>query len=85
MEKPGWKTTEFWLSLLAMIVAALMSADVFADASTGAKVLGFVSSALAAVGYTAGRVLVKSSTVKAIAEVEKERLKAAPLPESKAA
>jgi len=57
--KPGYKTTEFWLSLLAIIVAAVLSSDLVIS-TTVAKVLGIVATVLAALGYTGARVLTKS-------------------------
>jgi hypothetical protein len=49
--KPAWKTTEFWLSLSAVVVGALLGSGAFTDASSGAKLLGYLASALGALGY----------------------------------
>ena len=64
MNKPGFKTTEFWLSIAAMLVGALLSSGAISHDPT-LQVLGFISSTLAALGYTAGRSFVKGSEAKA--------------------
>jgi len=61
VDKPGYKTTEFWLSLLAMLLGALMASGVIAEGSTVAQILGIVLAGLAQLGYTAGRAQVKSA------------------------
>tara|TARA_R100001244_G_scaffold63675_1_gene52816 strand:- start:396 stop:596 length:201 start_codon:yes stop_codon:yes gene_type:complete len=58
-EKPGYKTTEFYLSLGAMVVGALVASDVFSEGSTGMKIAALVSSALVAMGYTGARMQIK--------------------------
>ena len=60
--KPGYKTTEFWLTVIVTVCSLLWGAGVVdADSpATGAdKVFGFVVSALAALGYTVSRGLAK--------------------------
>ena len=51
-KKPAWKTTEFWLSIGAAIVAGVYASGVFSDGSQGDKVIGFVATLLALAGYT---------------------------------
>ncbi len=60
--KPGYKTTEFWLSVAAMVIGALIASGVFGDASMAGKVLAWAASALAALGYSVSRGLVKHRT-----------------------
>lgn len=62
-QKPGWKTTEFWLALIAVIAGALPSSGLFATDSTALKVCGLVVSVLAALGYGAMRGSIKRSGV----------------------
>lgn len=50
-KKPAWKSTEFWLTIGAALVAALYASGVVADGTQGAKVLAFVASILAMLGY----------------------------------
>lgn len=59
--KPGWKTTEFWLSAAATIFSLLWGAGVIdPDASgTANRVAGIVASALTAVGYAVSRGMAK--------------------------
>ena len=60
--KPGYKTTEFWLTVLVTGCSLLWGAGVVDpdSAATGTdKVFGFVVSALAALGYTVSRGLAK--------------------------
>jgi len=71
--KPGFKSTEFWLSAAAALVSLLMASGAFGDDSSFAKALGFASAALASLGYSASRAFTKSAEVKAAAEVEKAR------------
>ena len=51
--KPGWKTTEFWLSFLAIFVGFLTSSGVVTN-NAALQGLGLASTALGAMGYTAG-------------------------------
>ena len=63
--KPGYKTTEFWLSLAALVLTTLFAAGVVAEGSAFDKVLVLVSGILTALGYTVGRSLVKGGEFKA--------------------
>ena len=62
--KPGWKTTEFWLSLMAVVVAYLGTADLWQEGTVGGKAITVVATVLAALGYSASRAVVKSSANK---------------------
>lgn len=56
--KPGYKTTEFWLTLVfnaVTVVAVIVPAD-----SQSAKIAGLLASALSLFGYSASRGLAKS-------------------------
>ena len=59
--KPGYQTTEFYLSTLAVIVGALVTAGVFVEGSVGARIAGAVVAALGAMGYSASRGAVKAA------------------------
>lgn len=63
---PGYKTTEFWLTLAVNAVATLQASGVFATDSKVYAAIGFVASALATMGYTYGRAMVKASEQKAL-------------------
>jgi hypothetical protein len=61
--KPGYKTTEFWLSLLATLVGFLMVSGLLdSQPADGwiARVVGGIVAALAALGYSASRAKVKT-------------------------
>ena len=59
MDNPGWKTTEFWLTLAAIVVSALVGSGLFQEGSTVLKVLMAIAAVLAALGYGIGRAWVK--------------------------
>lgn len=59
--KPGWKTTEFWLSVIAAIVGLLFASDAIPTDSPIAKALGGVATALSAMGYSVARGMAKKS------------------------
>lgn len=56
--KPGYKTSEFWLSLVAVVVAALMSSGIENPAVL--KAAGIVGTVLTAMGYTYARAKTKT-------------------------
>lgn len=60
MEKPGYKTTEFWLMLAAMVVSTLAASGAFGDGWI--RALGVVGDMLAALGYAGNRSFVKGKT-----------------------
>lgn len=59
--KPGYKTTEFWLSFAAMIVGAALASGVFETDSGGDRILGLAATVLASLGYTVSRAMVKKA------------------------
>lgn len=59
--KPGYKTTEFWLSLAASTIGALMMSDVIAEGSTVAKIVGGIATILSTLGYTVSRAKLKAA------------------------
>ena len=70
----GYKTTEFWLSLIAVLVGALMASGVF-DCTTGscpdwqngaAKLCGIVATVLGALGYNVSRTKLKAAATEAV-------------------
>ena len=60
----GYRTTEFWLSLIAVICGALVAGDVVTETSTIGKAVGAIISVLGALGYTASRTAVKVSSAR---------------------
>ncbi len=61
--KPGYATTEFWLTLAAMLIGTLVTSGAFADTSTIGKIIAFAATALASIGYSMSRAITKTATV----------------------
>jgi hypothetical protein len=59
MNKPGYKTTEFWMSTIAVICGIIMSSGAVHDGSVTERIIGGVMATLAALGYTAARAKTK--------------------------
>ncbi len=53
--KPGYKTTEFYLTLLVMLLGTLMASGLIGPEHWIAGVVGMALAALKAMGYTSGR------------------------------
>jgi hypothetical protein len=49
--KAGWKTTEFWLKIAAMVSAVILGSGLFPAESTVISVATIISTLLAALGY----------------------------------
>lgn len=58
--RPGWKTSEFWLTLAAILMSQLYASGVVGDGGTVAKVAGIAASVLGALGYTVARTKAKA-------------------------
>ena len=53
--KPGWKTTEFLVTMVIVVLGALGSAGVLVEGSTAFKIASFVGLVLGGLGYTGVR------------------------------
>lgn len=63
--KPGYKTTEFWLSLLATLLGFLLASGVMdsvGEESWVARLVGGLVAVLASLGYSASRAKVKTTS-----------------------
>jgi hypothetical protein len=79
MTKPGYKTTEFWLSLAAVVVGLLFASGLVSDGSGFDKALSLAASVLATLGYQVSRSGVKKATALAsLVHAEPESLEADP-------
>ena len=58
-KKPGYKSTEFYMSMAAVVVGAVASSGVLEEGSALTKVVGLVMAALVALGYTGSRMTLK--------------------------
>jgi len=64
MQKPGYKTTEFWLATGATLLSALFASGVLADGSLAIKIAGIAATVLGALGYAVVRGAVKKAEAK---------------------
>ena len=65
--KPGYKTTEFWLSFAAMLIGAIMGSGLL-DVIQGQvddQIIGIIATILGALGYTVTRGWTKAAASKA--------------------
>ena len=58
--KPGYKTTEFWLTLGATVVGLAIASGVVPETGMWPKIVALVVSVFAAMGYTVSRTNVKN-------------------------
>lgn len=59
--KPGYKTTEFWVSLAACALGAFVASGALPEESVWMKIAGMGLTALSALGYTVSRWVVKKN------------------------
>jgi len=57
--KPGYKTTEFYLTILSIVCGLLMSSGLIMDGGTAHQIIGILAAALASAGYGLARGLAK--------------------------
>ena len=57
--KPGYKTTEFYVSLAAMAVGAFLASGALPDSHPAVKIAGVVAMLLSAMGYQVQRTTAK--------------------------
>lgn len=71
--KPGWKTTEYWTTILGFVITSVILAGGFIQNETVIQGLTIVSGMLGG-SYTVGRSLVKAAEAKrdAIMSAEKK-------------
>lgn len=53
--KPGYKTTEFWLSTAVTVISMLYASGAIGTGTGIDKVIGLIAGVLAAMGYTVSR------------------------------
>jgi hypothetical protein len=63
--KPGYRTTEFWLSAAAAAVGLLMASGLLVEGSALAQSVGLIATALSAMGYSAARGKAKTAAAPA--------------------
>lgn len=57
---PGYKTSEFWLSLLAMIIGSIFASGLVGEGGAVGEILGMSAVILGKLGYTVPRGLAKA-------------------------
>lgn len=62
--RPSYKTGEYWLSVAAVLLGALMASGLIADDTPWGKLFGVMASVLGALGYTVSRHAFKGTAMK---------------------
>lgn len=57
---PGYKTTEFWLSTIALILGVVMASGAVNEGTMASQIIGGAMAILAQLGYTAARAKIKA-------------------------
>jgi len=57
--KPGYKTTEFWLTVVATTIGLLMASGAITPGSGADRWIGLIATGLASLGYSVSRGLAK--------------------------
>lgn len=60
--KPGYKSTEFWLTVAAQVVGLLAASGAIAGESSWGRLVGLAGMILAQLGYTYSRGMVKAGS-----------------------
>lgn len=64
--KPGWQTTEWYLSLAAMLLTALYASGVIPTGGLPATIAAIAATVLTALGYKVSRTLIKTASAAAL-------------------
>lgn len=59
--EPGWRSTELWLKVAAMLLTALYASGVIPTGGPAATVAAIAATMLGALGYTVARSYVKAN------------------------
>ncbi len=59
--KAGYKTTEFWMGVVAMLLTMVVASGALPEAGLVGKIVVGAVSVLASLGYSASRATVKSN------------------------
>lgn len=60
--KPGYKTTEFWISMLAVLIGGVQASGLIPTESPLNQIIGTAVVALVSLGYTGSRLNLKKSS-----------------------
>ena len=64
-KKAGYKSTEFWLSLIAVAIGVVTASGVVEDNEFATKIVGLITATLVALGYTGSRLTLKKQQLDA--------------------
>ena len=59
--KPGYQTTEFWMTAAATVVGLAIASGIVPTSGTWPQIVGLVTGVLGAMGYTVSRTAVKNA------------------------
>lgn len=59
LTKPGYKTTEFWLTVGSSLLSFLYASGIIGEGTQTDKIVGFAVLALSTLGYNISRSIVK--------------------------
>lgn len=74
MGKPGYKTSEFWLALAALMLSSLMLSGALGEGSRVESVVALAVNTLATLGYTGARLVVKRGELASSAAAPKKKV-----------
>ena len=57
----GFRTSEFWLSLAAIVIGGIMGSGILSSEGVALKIAGLAMAVLSALGYTASRTALKKA------------------------
>ncbi len=60
-DKPGWQSTEFWISFLVTIGGLVLASGLLPEGSMAGQIIGSILTIAAQAGYTTSRTLVKKN------------------------
>lgn len=58
---PGWKTSEFWATIVGQVVGAILASGVLTEGSIWVQLLGGILAVASAFGYQAQRTSLKKA------------------------
>ena len=65
--KKGYQTSEFWISMVVVLVGAVQASGLIDDNDSAMKIVGLIAAMLGGLGYTVPRMALKQAEIKASA------------------
>jgi hypothetical protein len=59
--KPGIRTTEFWMTLVAVVAGAVAASGLLPEGSQASQIVGLIVMVMGSLGYGVGRGLAKKN------------------------